>query len=76
MKQFLLATLTAFFATVPANATPLAVDNGLMAEVPGYGPSRVETITFCLGEVGVDRYQDLLTDTEVEGFDRCLRDQT
>jgi hypothetical protein len=71
--------LTALAATLlggPALATPLAVDNGLMAEVPGYGPSRVETITFCLGEVGVDRYQDLITDTEVEGFDRCLRDQT
>jgi hypothetical protein len=76
MKQFLLATLTAILTAIPAGAKPFPVDNGLMAEVPGYGPSRVETITFCLGEVGVDRYQDLLTDTEVEGFDRCLRDQT
>lgn len=75
IKQLTVALATLALA-LPASATPRAVDNGLMAEVPGYGPSRVETISFCLNESGVDRYQDLLTDTQVEGFDRCLRDQT
>lgn len=75
IKQLTVALATLALA-LPASATPRAVDNGLMAEVPGYGPSRVETIAFCLGEVGVDKYQDLLTDTEVEGFGQCLQEMT
>lgn len=75
MFKTLLKTLTALtLCGGAATATPLPVDNALMAEVPGFGPSRVETISFCLNDVGVDRYQDLLTDTEVEGFDACMRD--
>ena len=80
MKTTMLKQLTVALATLalalPASATPRAVDNGLMADVPGYGPSRVETIAFCLGEVGVDRYQDLLSDSEFEGFGVCLQQQT
>ncbi len=53
-----------------------AVDNGLMADVPGHGPSRIETIAFCLEEIGVARYQDLITDSHFEGFGACLKAQT
>ena len=52
------------------------VDNGLMVEVPGYGKSRVETVTFCLNDAGVERYQDLTTDTEFTTFERCLQENT
>jgi hypothetical protein len=54
----------------------LAVDNGLMADVPGHGLSRVETIAFCLEETGVARYQDLITDSHFDGFGACLEAQT
>ncbi len=54
----------------------LAVDNGLMADVPGHGLSRIETIAFCLEETGVARYQDLITDSHFEGFSGCLQAQT
>jgi hypothetical protein len=59
----------------PATATQIT-DNGLMADVPGHGPSRVETVTFCLEEAGVGRYQDLFTDSQVERFSACLSNQT
>jgi hypothetical protein len=75
MKK-LLSALTVLTLATPAAATPVAIDNGLMTNVPGYGYSRVETVDFCLGEVGVDRYQDLLTDTEFETFGACLEEMT
>jgi hypothetical protein len=71
-----LVLAAALGGAAPASATPLPVDNALMAYVPGFGPSRVETISFCLNDVGVDKYQDLITDSEVEGFDVCMRDNT
>ncbi len=54
----------------------LAVDNGLMTEVPGFGSSRVETVAFCLEETGAPRYQDLITDSQFETFGACLTEQT
>ena len=59
-----------------ACATPLPVDNGLMSAVPGIGPSRVETITFCLNESGVDKYQDLITDSQFDTFTHCMKTNT
>jgi hypothetical protein len=76
MKTKLFALLSTVALATPAMATPVAIDNGLMTNVPGYGYSRVETVDFCLGEVGVDRYQDLLTDTEFETFGACLEEMT
>lgn len=75
MIRFSFALATALFA-LPVSATPRAVDNGLMTNVPGYGFSRVETVTFCLNEVGVDTYQDLMTDHEFVGFNACLEENT
>jgi hypothetical protein len=76
IKQLATFAVTLAMMINPAGATPRAVDNGLMADVPGYGLSRVETVSFCLNEVGVDRYQDLMTDSEFEGFGSCLEDMT
>ena len=59
-----------------ALAPVLAVDNGLMTEVPGFGFSRVETVAFCLEETGAARYQDLITDSQFETFGACLTEQT
>ena len=52
------------------------VDNGLMTTVPGFGPSRVETVSFCLTDAQVTKYQDIITDTQVEVFGACLRENT
>ena len=66
-----LATL--FAALLPLQ--PLSpLDNGLMTNVPNIGPSRIESVNYCLKDVGVDRYQDLMTDSEFVDFERCLQD--
>ena len=57
-------------------ASKAKVDNGLMTNVPGFGSSRVETVSFCLTDTGVTRYQDVITDTQVETFGRCLKENT
>ena len=75
MKK-LLTAFTALSLALPAAATATTPDNGLMTSVPGWGASRVETVSFCLGEAGVSRYQDLGTDTQVETFAGCMRDLT
>lgn len=74
----LLPALSAFALALPATATPnrLAIDNGLMVNVPNIGYSRIETVNFCLGEVGAEKYQDLLTDSQFEGFEACLIEMT
>jgi hypothetical protein len=66
-----LATL--FAALLPLQ--PLSpLDNGLMTNVPNIGPSRIESVSFCLKDVGVDRYQDLMTDSDFVNFEACLQD--
>lgn len=74
----LIATLATFALALPAAATPnrLAIDNGLMTDVPNIGYSRIETVNFCLGEVGVEKYQDLLTDSDFANFEACLVEMT
>jgi hypothetical protein len=52
------------------------VDNGLMVSVPNVGYSRVESVNYCLKGSGVGKYQDLLTDSQFEGFEGCLIDLT
>jgi hypothetical protein len=68
-----LATL--FAALLPLQPLP-PLDNGLMTNVPNIGPSRIESVNYCLKDVGVDRYQDLMTDSEFVNFERCLQDLT
>ena len=51
-------------------------DNGLMTNVPGFGKSRVETVSYCLTEAQVTKYQDLVTDTQTQTFGRCMSDNT
>ena len=75
MKK-LLTVLTAAALALPAAATATTPDNGLMTSVPGFGASRVETVSYCLTEARVTRYQDLITDTEVETFAGCMKDLT
>jgi hypothetical protein len=68
-----LATL--FAALLPLQPLP-PLDNGLMTNVPNIGPSRIESVSYCLKNVGVDRYQDLMTDSDFVNFERCLQDLT
>jgi hypothetical protein len=51
-------------------------DNGLMVEVPYFGKSRFETVAFCLNESKVDKYQNLITDTQFETFGNCMIENT
>jgi capsule polysaccharide modification protein KpsS len=75
MKK-LLSALTLLTLATPAMATPVAIDNGLMVDVPNIGYSRIETVTFCLNEGGVDKYQDLMTDSDFVDFEACLQEMT
>jgi hypothetical protein len=59
-----------------AVSTPSAIDNGLMVTVPNIGPSRIESVSYCLKFVGVDKYRDLLTDSDFSQFEGCLTDLT
>ncbi len=68
-----LATL--FAALLPLQPLP-PLDNGLMVNVPNIGPSRIESVNYCLKDVGVDRYQDLMTDSDFVNFEACLQDLT
>ncbi len=68
-----LATL--FAALLPLQPLP-PLDNGLVTNVPNVGLSRVESVSYCLKNVGVDRYQDLMTDSDFVNFERCLQDLT
>jgi hypothetical protein len=63
-----------FASEFPAQAK--VDDNALMTNVPGFGSSRVETVSFCLTDTGVTRYQDVITDTQVETFGACLKENT
>ena len=69
MKKTVLAA-AALLLSLPSTA--LAIDNGLMTQVPNVGISRVEGVDYCLKFVGVDRYQDLMTDSEFGNFEACL----
>ena len=75
MKK-LLTAFTALSLALPAAATATTADTGLMTDVPGWGASRMETVSYCLTEARVTRYQDLITDTEVETFAGCMKDLT
>ena len=79
MKATLFA-LASLAVAVPALSLPvpprLAVDRGLMVNVPNLGYSRIETVNFCVKDAGVDKYQDLMTDMEFETFERCMMEMT
>jgi len=84
MKPFLfclastsIATVASFVAGVHfSTPTYKAFDNGLMTNVPTVGYSRVESVAFCLTDVKVKNYQDLITDEQFETFNKCLVDLT
>ena len=70
--------IVASFAAGVYFSTPTfkAADNGLMVNVPTVGYSRVESVDFCLTDVKVKKYQDLVTDDQFETFNKCLVDLT
>lgn len=48
----------------------------LMVNVPNFGQSRMETVTMCLQDAGVEKYQDMITDMQFETFEFCMSDNT
>jgi len=79
INKFLLA-FSLLALVNPASATPnrftVVNPNSNMVAVPNIGLSRVESVTFCLNEVGRDRYVDLITDSDFQRFESCLQDLT
>ena len=47
-----------------------------MVNVPNFGYSRYETVSFCLTDANVVKYQDLTTDMEWETFSSCMTENT
>ena len=72
----LLSALSAFTLALPLGASATPVDNGLMVNDPMFGPSRLETVVFCLNDAGVDRYQDLITDEHFDIYEGCMIEMT
>jgi hypothetical protein len=75
MKK-LFALLSTLALAAPAGATVRPVDNGLMVNDPMFGPSRFETVAYCLNDAGVDRYQDLITDSHFDTYEACMIEHT
>jgi hypothetical protein len=80
MNKQLLFALAVGAAALPALATPVPplppLDNGLTTTVPRFGISRVETVSMCLTDAGVQRYQDLITDMQFDTFSACMHSNT
>lgn len=54
----------------------ISSSNSLMVNVPNFGVSRLETVTFCLKEAGVENYQDMITDSHFDYFEGCMIEMT
>lgn len=75
----IIAALTIALATaLPVSATPqrevIAYDE-MMVKIDGLehlGYSRISTVDACVEETGVVDYTNLMTDSELEGFEACL----
>lgn len=75
----IIAALAIALATaLPVSATPqrevIAYDE-MMVLVPNLeflGFSRISTVDACVEETGVVDYTNLMTDSELEGFEACL----
>lgn len=39
---------------------------------PYFGPSLAKTVSLCLSEVGVANADDLITDSQLEGYEACM----
>jgi hypothetical protein len=77
--QFIVAVTSAAilpFASIAAFSRVIVNPSERMLNVATHGPSRISTVNFCLGESGVKKLRDLITDTEVETFDVCMREHT
>ena len=70
-----IATVASFLAGMHF-APQTSDDKGLMTYVPSIGYSRIESVDFCLTDVKVKKYQDLITDEQFENFNKCLVDLT
>jgi hypothetical protein len=80
MNKAILTALSGLALSLPALAAPIPplppVDNGLTTTVPHFGVSRIETVSMCLTDAGVQRYQDLITDMHWESFTDCMTSNT
>jgi hypothetical protein len=78
---FRLATLALAAATaLPASAAPFEIVNPgePMIVLPAFkdlGPSRLSTIEWCSELVG-KAYDELITDSDFEGYEECLKEHT
>jgi len=76
----LFVILTALTAALPASATPFEIINPEepMIVLPAFkdlGPSRLSTIEWCSEVVG-KTYDELITDSDFEGYEACLIEHT
>lgn len=80
LKEFAIGAITGgaftLLACTVASAQTVTAPETLMVNVPNVGPSRLESVNYCLRERNVSRYQDLITDDDFVTFERCLRDLT
>jgi hypothetical protein len=72
--------LATFALALPASATPNVVKyDELMVKVPGLeelGWSRISTVEHCAAFTGVKDWAELITDSDLEGMEKCLIQHT
>jgi hypothetical protein len=76
----LFVILAALATALPATATPFEIVNPdePMVVLPAFkdlGPSRLSTIEWCSELVG-KAYDELITDSDFEGYEACLQEHT
>jgi hypothetical protein len=79
IQLFALAALAVGSAALAVPVRPVVAPGEVMVKVPGLerlGPSRISSVRFCAKLTGVADWRQLVTDSELEGMDRCLRDLT
>ena len=81
MKKFIAALAIATATALPAAATPFEVmnPNELMVLVPNLeflGYSRISTVEFCAEIENITDWTNMITDSEFQGMEFCLREHT
>ena len=79
IQLFALAALAVGSAALAVPVRPVIAPGEAMVQVPGLerlGSSRTSSVRFCAKLTGVVDWRQLVTDSELEGMEGCLRDLT
>ena len=79
IQLFALAALAVGSAALAVPVRPVIAPGEAMVKVPGLerlGSSRISSVRFCAKLTGVADWRQLVTDSDLEGMEGCLKDLT